>query len=296
VLNTRFALGTAAITGSDVAGGKLDGYDALVVPDGETSTADLSPVALTRLRAWVQAGGTLVGWRGRGQAIAQAAGVTAVRTVAPPADFQIPGAELRIDLTPSDPVARGEAAQGFVFNTGDPILAAHGAPVVAAYPSGASFYVSGYTAGTEALAGTPAATDEPVGSGRVVLFAFDPAFRAYTEGTERLLANALLAPPPGVAARRRARAVAPVDPAALALAPSPHRDAAVTVAAGDLPALLRVARAAGVPGPLRVAHDLGTATLRVPNPRGLSPEQRPWTLRLPSALAAAGVRPLLAAF
>jgi len=297
LLDRRYGLRTAALSGSDLALGALSADDVLVVPDGEASPAELAPLALTRLRAWVQAGGTLVGWRGRGQAIAQAAGVTAVRVVPAPGDFQVPGAELRVTLTPGDPVARGEQPGGFVFNTGDPILAAHGAPVVAAYPTADRFYVSGYTAGTDVLRGTAAATDETVGAGRVVLFAFDPAFRGYTEGTERLLANALLAPPPGSGARRtRSRAVAPIDPAALTAAPPPHRDATVEVAAGDLPGLLRAARAAGLRGPLRIERDLSTATLRVPNPRGLAPEARPWTLRLPSALAAQGVRPLLAVF
>jgi dihydroflavonol-4-reductase len=66
--------------------------------------------------------------------------------------------------------------------------------MAAAYPAGPRFRVSGYTVGVGALEGSAAATDERAGAGRVVLFSFDPAFRGYAEGTERLLANALLAP------------------------------------------------------------------------------------------------------
>jgi hypothetical protein len=292
LLDDRYGLDATAISSTDVATGALNGYAALVVPDGTTSSAQLSVEALARLQAWVRGGGTLIGWRGRGLAIAQAAGVTAVASVARPSGFAIPGAELRIVLDTGDPVAAGEQGQGFAFNTGDPILRADGAHVVAAYPAGASFFVSGYTTGSSALRGTPAATDEPSGAGRVVLFAFDPAFRGYVEGGERLLANALLAP--AVAATgRSARVARALDPSALDAAASPDRDTTVQVAAEDEPGLLRAVRAAGVPAGFSLEHDLTTVTLRLANLGGEAP---PWMLRLPSALAAQGIRPLLAVF
>ena len=69
--------------------------------------------------------------------------------------------------------------------------------------------VSGYARDPAVLAGTPAVLDATLGAGRVVLFAGDPSFRAYAEGAQRLLANALLAPPlpplPSAAARTRTR-------------------------------------------------------------------------------------------
>jgi hypothetical protein len=70
----------------------------------------------------------------------------------------------------------------------------------------------------------------------------------------------------------------------------------VQVAATDEAALVAAARAAGVPDGYALEHDLLTVTLRLPNPEGLDAEQRPWTRRLPGALAAAGVVPLLAVF
>ena len=293
LLRVRYGLPVTQLSVADVAAGKLAGYTALVVPDGDAGAVQ---AALPALQVWVRGGGTFVGWRGRGVAIARAAGLTAVTTVSPPSGMTVSGSILRVLLDTGDPVALGEAPEGYVFNTNDPVLAANGAPVVARYPDDARFFVSGYTIGSDALKGTPAATDEPAGAGRVVLFAFDPAFRGYTEGTERLLGNALLARAPGGQARRAEPAARPVDPAALLTAGPAHRDATVVVAAEDLPGLLRAARAAGVPGPLRIERDLTTVALHVPNPRGLPADRRPWTLRLPRALAAAGVRPLLAAF
>ena len=146
------------------------------------------------LAAWVRAGGTLIGWRKQGLDVARAAGVTAVGQRAAPGDFQAAGVLVRTALTPSDPVAWGEDAEGYAFDVDDPILDAHGAPVVARYPAGGRLWTSGYTVGASALGDSAAATDERVGAGRVILFAFDPAFRGYAEGTERLVANALLAP------------------------------------------------------------------------------------------------------
>jgi hypothetical protein len=56
--------------------------------------------------------------------------------------------------------------------------------VAAGHPD---FFVSGFAAGAEELGGTAAVIDEPVGDGRAVLFLFEPNFRAFTDGTQRLL-------------------------------------------------------------------------------------------------------------
>jgi hypothetical protein len=107
-----------------------------------------------------------------------------------------------VQLDAGDPVAWGERAVGFVFATGDPVLHGSSGTVVASYPSGSAVFAGGYAAGTGPLRGTAAVIDEPTGAGRTVLFAFDPAFRGYVEGTERLVANALLAPGTGASATR----------------------------------------------------------------------------------------------
>jgi hypothetical protein len=293
LLTQRYGLKPATLSGEAIAGTGLNGLDVLVVPGGTASPDQLSAVALAKLQAWVRAGGTLVGWRSRGLGVAQAAGLTAVTTAPSPASLQVPGVIMRVALEPADPVALGEEAESWAFNDADPIFTAHGAPVAARYPGAARFFISGHASGTEALYGSPAVTDEIAGAGRVVLFAFDPVFRGYVESTERLVANALLAPAPGGVGRRSAPRA--IDPAALA-AGSDHRDMTIQVAAEDEAGLVAAARAAGVPGGYTLARDLTTVTLRLPNPRGLDAEQRPWTRRLPGALRAAGVVPLLAVF
>lgn len=292
LLETRYGLAVRTVTGNELAAGLSD-LDVLVVPDGTSSASQLSPAALTGLQVWVRSGGSLVGWRSRGVAVARAAGVTAVETAPAPPALQTPGVVLRVALDPSDPVAAGERNEGFVFNDGDPLLDAGGAKVIARYPAGERFFASGYATGTENLEGRPVVTREAVGAGRVVLFAFDPTFRGYVEATQRLVGNTLLTPAEAGTTRRTApRAIDPLAPAV----PASHRDAVVQVPATDEAALLAAATEAGVPADRRVERDLSTVSLLIPNPRGLAAEQRPWTRRLTAALAAAGVAPLLVAF
>ena len=70
------------------------------------------------------------------------------------------------------------------------------APVT--YPAFGSpdFAVSGLPTGSDRLGGTAAVVDEPMGSGRTIVFSVDPAYRAWTEGTEQILFNAILGPNP----------------------------------------------------------------------------------------------------
>ncbi|HVW18644.1 MAG TPA: hypothetical protein VHB30_10395, partial [Solirubrobacteraceae bacterium] len=145
--------------------------------------------------AWVRAGGTLVVWRAQGVGVAAAAGLTSARVRAGDRP-KVEGVLLGLGLDDGDPVAWGEQPRSFAFDAGDPVLSAGGAHVAGRYPGDASFFVSGYAGGTAPLRGSPAIVDDVVGAGRVVLFSFDPAYRGYAEGTERLVANALLAPRP----------------------------------------------------------------------------------------------------
>ena len=52
--------------------------------------------------------------------------------------------------------------------------------------------VAGFLTGPEHMAGRPAMVEVPVGSGQVVLFGFSPQRRAQTDGTFKLLLNAIL--------------------------------------------------------------------------------------------------------
>jgi hypothetical protein len=171
---TRLGAQVAMVDDGALAAGALAGHDAVVVADG--APVSLSAPALQALSAFVAAGGTFVGWRGRGLAVAGAAGLTQA-TVAPSAPtIWIPGAAVAV-------------GGSVVVDNDDPLIA--GGNVVAAYGRA----LSGWTLGSPE--GRPAILSEPHGAGRAVLFAFDPVFRGASESAEALLTSALTGASPG---------------------------------------------------------------------------------------------------
>jgi predicted deacylase len=162
-----------------LAAGALAGHDAVVVADG--SPAALSGPALAAISAFVAAGGTYVGWRARGVAVAGAAGLTQAAIAGGPPTISIPGAAVAV-------------GSNVVVDNDDPLIV--GGHVVAGYGA----VLSGWASGTPA--GRPAILDEPAGAGHAVLFAFDPVFRGASESAEALLTGALTSATPG--ARRSA--------------------------------------------------------------------------------------------
>jgi hypothetical protein len=183
VLTKRLGAQVDLVDDASLTAGALAGHDALVVADG--TAARPSPASLQAIGAFVMAGGTFVGWRARGIDVAHAAGLTAATIgVAPPTPL-VPGAAVRVGGT-------------VVLDNDDPLVI--GGSVLATYGD----VVSGWASGSPA--GRPAILEEHVGAGRAVLFAFDPTFRASTEGAERLMTDALLGATPGArrfAASRR---------------------------------------------------------------------------------------------
>jgi hypothetical protein len=157
-----------------LAAGALAGHDAVVVADG--APASLSAPALAAVNAFVAGGGTFVGWRARGIAVAGAAGLTQATVGAGGPATWIPGAAVAV-------------GGGVVLDNDDPLVV--GGNVVAYYGA----VLSGWTLGSPA--GRPAVLDERLGAGRAVLFAFDPVFRGASESAQALLTSALTGATPG---------------------------------------------------------------------------------------------------
>jgi hypothetical protein len=145
-----------------------------VVADG--APASLSGPALQAISTFVAGGGTYVGWRARGVAVASAAGLTQATIAAGQGGIWVPGAAVAV-------------GSSVVVDNDDPLIV--GGHVVANY-GGA---LSGWTLGSPA--GRPAILDERLGAGRAVLFAFDPVFRGSSESAEGLLTGALTGATPG---------------------------------------------------------------------------------------------------
>lgn len=176
----------------------LAGLEVLVIPaSNETDALDaLSAEARTALADWVRAGGRLVTFR-NSSTVTQGLGLTTAVSAEPTSD--IPGSLLRVEVNQKSPLAKGVGRTAWAMYEYDLLWnTPSGKSVAVRYPTAGDpdWFISGFAQGEEELHGTAAVVDEKYGEGRVVLFGFDPNFRAFTEGTQKLLRNAIYAGDP----------------------------------------------------------------------------------------------------
>ena len=195
----RWNLPSTTVSPSDVAAGALEdlGVDVLVVPNMYVPTVNqvLGKAGKLALVDWVNAGGRYVGYRG-GAELATRFGISTAQLQQP--NSVIPGSLIRVQLDPSSPLADGVGDFAWVMYDADRILQPVGGTAPVTYPAfgSADFAVSGLGTGADRLGGTAAVVDEPMGDGRSIVFSIDPNFRAWTEGTQQILWNAILGPDP----------------------------------------------------------------------------------------------------
>ena len=277
-----------------IAAGGLEGTEVLLVPNGsDTDAADaLGPAGRQALADWVAGGGRYVGWQG-GTRLAAALGITTATLAEPTSD--IPGSLLRVRVDRGNPVGEDVGPFAWAFYAYDVVMrASDPAQVAVAFPPAGSpdFFVSGFAAGAEELGGTAAVIDEPVGEGRAVLFSFEPNFRAFTDGTQRLLRNAVLGPAPEAAAPTRAEAAARAGEVAVAKAAAGRlsdleRPLRLTVAAAGAAEAERLLRGYGARFETRRAG--GQVRFLVANPRGLAADEHPFATDLARRLRDRGL-------
>jgi hypothetical protein len=277
-----------------IAAGGLEGTEVLLVPNGsDTDAADaLGPAGRQALADWVAGGGRYVGWQG-GTRLAAALGITTATLAEPTSD--IPGSLLRVRVDRGNPVGEDVGPFAWAFYAYDVVMrASDPAQVAVAFPPAGSpdFFVSGFAAGAEELGGTAAVIDEPVGEGRAVLFSFEPNFRAFTDGTQRLLRNAVLGPAPEAAAPTRAEAAARAGEVAAAKAAAGRlsdleRPLRLTVAAAGAAEAERLLRGYGARFETRRAG--GQVRFLVANPRGLAADEHPFATDLARRLRDRGL-------
>ncbi len=277
-----------------IAAGGLAGTEVLLVPNGaEADAAEaLGPAGRQALVDWVAGGGRYVGWRG-GTRLAAALGITTATLAEPTSD--IPGSLLRARVDRDSPVGEDVGPFAWPFYEYDVVMrASDPAQVAVAFPPAGSpdFFVSGFAAGAEELGGTAAVVDEPVGEGRAVLFSFEPNFRAFTDGTQRLLRNAVLGPDPEAAAATRAEAAARAGQVATAKAAAGRlsaleRPIRLTVAAAGAAETERLLRGYGARFETRRSG--GQVRFLVANPRGLAADEHPFATDLARRLRDRGV-------
>ena len=164
-------------------------------------TGGIGGEGLEALRAFLQDGGTVVALDqaslfaisdlmapasvvigGRGNRDAQAA-----------SRFSAPGSIFEVEMDRTHPLASGMDSVAAIFFESSPLLdAAPGGRAIASFRREGSPLLSGYVQGAELMAGRSVLIEAPVGSGRVILFGFSPQHRGQTNGTFKLLTNAIL--------------------------------------------------------------------------------------------------------
>ncbi len=178
------------LTPEDVAAGGLKGIDVLVVPSGGALVGErkLGPTGVAALTDWVDAGGRYVGYKFGGALLADRLDLTTARFRDSP--YQIEGTLIRVHVDRSSPLAEGVGGSVWVMFSDDDTIRVRPSAAPLRYPS-AGLATSGLALNTQHLAGQPAAVDEAFGDGRVVVFPYDLNFRGMSQGTQRVLWNAI---------------------------------------------------------------------------------------------------------
>ncbi len=171
-----------------------EGYRKGAMPDDYTG--GLGTEGAAALRAFAEAGGTLVFLNGSGQYASQhlKLPVKNVLENVSNSEFYCPGSLLRVRADSASPLMLGLPREFTVWMQSSPVWEADSpkaASPVLRYSS-APVLESGWLLGEQRIAGRPALLDVPVGKGRAVLFGMRPQYRGQSYLTLKLLFNAML--------------------------------------------------------------------------------------------------------
>ncbi len=299
----RFTLGQQwgvpfdRLSGSDINAGALTkgAYNVLMVPGVNTNYLVR---AKKDIQDWIASGGIYVGEARPGGTggtpFAVASGFTS-SSLSTPAGLGVPGTMFRVALNHQSPVTLGAPDFAYWYGLGEQLLSPSSTGVTAgSYPATEpDFFVSGYASGADVLKGTAALVDEKLGSGRVILFSGEMDYRAYTDGTAFLLANAITYPlsaAPATVDVTSSAAAALVAAASASAGPEtgPGQAFQIEVPTNQVKAALDAIAPYTTDVTVKRARNSGFLT--IPNPEGLDAEQSPLAIELLPALAAAGVQ------
>jgi hypothetical protein len=333
------------ITTADLVAGKLvnDQFTHFIFPSyagsgGGNATITAGPQA-TALQAFVNGGGLYIGTLTVGATNARNAAISTVNTQ-PVAGISTPGSLYDGTFNTANPLSWGFDSGAWIYrdlgNTGNAVptfdpgtLNGDAALNIPKATSAANYgpvrsgtgemYKYGYDVnarGATQLATRPAVIDQPFGQGHSLLLGFNPFYRAWIDGEERIVLNALLYPV-GTAVAPEAKAAAVVDatepagePVATAKLPavksrpdaggrSTVRDLRIVVKrsqAKTLKSAVKQARLAKhLRAKVRYSYTAKTATLVMRNVRSDDPHARnTWVIRIMDNLAKYKVRAISA--
>jgi hypothetical protein len=176
----------------------IDGNRKGALPD--EYVGGLGEAGVAALKAFVEAGGTLVCIDGSAQLAIDALKLPVKNVVAglPAEQFFCPGSIVRLDIDPAQPLGFGMLPQNaafFSFSSAYDVTPGPDMRVVARYGA-KDILMSGWLEGEQAIAGRAAVVDARAGLGRAVLIGFRAQHRGQSMATFRLLFNAILTASP----------------------------------------------------------------------------------------------------
>jgi Zinc carboxypeptidase len=227
----RYEFPLDTLSDSQIRGGALSSYDAIILPDQSADSilnghapgamppeyvGGLGAEGVASLRRFVERGGTIVALDGASSFAIEHFGLPVRESTAnlPEDELFIPGSLIRLRVDSDHPIAYGmprESAAFFVgsraFEVQRPEQNASSSRTidVAAHYADKDLLLSGLEVGAQRhLAGKPAVLRVAVEQGTVVLIGFRPQLRGQSSATFKLLFNALHAAAAGPPPRRDA--------------------------------------------------------------------------------------------
>jgi hypothetical protein len=162
----------------------------------EQYTGGIGDAGAEAIRAFVEGGGRLVAIEEATEFAIELFGLGLRNVVEglPEREFFVPGSIVRLDLTQGHPLTTGLAStiSGWYWDSSRAFDVAQDAPIRVLARYGPDNPVqSGWILGPDKLAGKVALAEATIGQGSVVLFGFQPNYRAQTVATWPLLFNAM---------------------------------------------------------------------------------------------------------
>ena len=295
LFNEQWHVPFANVTPAQITAGALADIDVLVATNGnaQVATQSLGKPGKDALRDWVNHGGRFIGIRG-GTELAARLGLTTARLRAAHSD--VPGSLFRVAVNQSSPLADGVGAYDWALYDYDDVMTIVDGAAPVRFPAFGSqdFFVSGFASGEDELGGTAAVADEPVGTGRLVLFTTDPNYRAWTQGMQKILWNALFGADPwaGRAPNAGSAARAADEAAAMAAAEALPDQSAIKLSVHQRDADATRTLIRRYTTSYTVAKAAGKVTYLIANPEGLSADEHPFIGLLSQDLVNAGIAPV----
>ena len=205
LVNHRMQIPVSLVDANNLNRSKLSKYNTMILPDGSYSKLDSNDIK--SMKEWVAGGGSLISVQSASRWVVKNGLIKEELVENEKISYDIPydqvrlvsgaqrigGAIFNVEMDNTHPIAYGYNDTHPVFRRGTAFfkLSEASAANVARYTS--SPLISGYIAEEKLseLKNTASIIAKKQGSGRIILFADNPAFRAFWYGTHGLLMNAV---------------------------------------------------------------------------------------------------------